>query len=304
MKCLHKNEELFNDLVLETSNYYKISFDIVRHDYYVSYILKEISNKIPNLIFKGGTSLTKCYQLINRYSEDIDLNCIQNENLTNTKLKKFHHDICSIIESAGFKIENKESLRSGGKSNCIFAVIGEGALFGKVKIETYLSLRSFPFVQLDVHSYLENYLNEIGRQDIIKNFELHSFKINVQSIERTFIDKLFAVCDYYERNEDERNSRHLYDLHKLYKNIVFDNKFKKLFEKVREERKQGNNNIFISAQDDYNIINALNMIIGKKFYKNDFDKVTKLLLIEDIKYETVINTLNLIKNDIDKLYKV
>lgn len=54
---------------------------------------------------------------------------------------------------------------------------------------------------------------------IISNFNLSPFNINCQTIERTFIDKLFAICDYYLLNKSTRLSRHLYDLHKLFAHV-------------------------------------------------------------------------------------
>lgn len=46
-------------------------------------------------------------------------------------------------------------------------------------------------------------------------FEAAEVIINVQSVERTFVDKVFAVCDYKIQNMQDRDSRHLYDICKL-----------------------------------------------------------------------------------------
>ena len=50
-----------------------IARSIIEKDYFVTLLLKDIVNKCPEVIFKGGTSLSKCHKLINRFSEDIDL---------------------------------------------------------------------------------------------------------------------------------------------------------------------------------------------------------------------------------------
>ena len=47
--------------------------NIIEKDYYVTITLKSLSDKLEDMVFKGGTSLTKCYQLLDRFSEDIDL---------------------------------------------------------------------------------------------------------------------------------------------------------------------------------------------------------------------------------------
>lgn len=70
---LHKNKEEFNELINIVSDYYKIEPPIVEKDYFVTLFLKKLSSSVSSLLFKGGTSLSKCYKIINRFSEDIDL---------------------------------------------------------------------------------------------------------------------------------------------------------------------------------------------------------------------------------------
>lgn len=48
---------------------------IIEKDFWVCWTLDQIfkSELAPHVIFKGGTSLSKCYEVIDRFSEDIDL---------------------------------------------------------------------------------------------------------------------------------------------------------------------------------------------------------------------------------------
>ncbi len=55
------------------SEYFNVAPALIEKDYYVTLILKCLNQEIPGLLFKGGTSLSKCYKLIDRFSEDIDL---------------------------------------------------------------------------------------------------------------------------------------------------------------------------------------------------------------------------------------
>ena len=71
---LHNDKDTFEQIILKVSNETGIEASIVEKDYYVTLFLKRIIELQPNIIFKGGTSLSKCYKLINRFSEDIDLN--------------------------------------------------------------------------------------------------------------------------------------------------------------------------------------------------------------------------------------
>lgn len=70
---LHDDKELFEQAVLKTAKYMNIDAGIVEKDYYVTLMLKELAETVPDLVFKGGTSLSKCHKIINRFSEDIDL---------------------------------------------------------------------------------------------------------------------------------------------------------------------------------------------------------------------------------------
>lgn len=71
---LHKDRENFEQVILKVSEDTGIDASIIEKDYYVTLFLKRIVEVLPNIIFKGGTSLSKCYKLIKRFSEDIDLN--------------------------------------------------------------------------------------------------------------------------------------------------------------------------------------------------------------------------------------
>ncbi len=81
---LYKNKDMFRDLILRTSNHFNILPEVVEKDYFVTIILQELQREIPNMLFKGGTSLSKCYDLIKRFSEDIDITIVDD----------FTQDIC------------------------------------------------------------------------------------------------------------------------------------------------------------------------------------------------------------------
>lgn len=116
-------------------------------------------------------------------------------------------------------------------------------------------------------------------------FQRHT--IYVQTIERAFVDKVFAVCDYKIQNMEDNDSRHLYDIAKLVAKIKIDENLKQLIKHVRIERQKSKNNP--SADPKYDINELLREIIDTKFYESDFNKVTKKLLYEDMTYEDVIN---------------
>ena len=73
MAWLHENKEEFRNAVLFAADQSRQTPATIEKDYYVTLILKGLKEKLPFIVFKGGTSLSKCYKVINRFSEDIDV---------------------------------------------------------------------------------------------------------------------------------------------------------------------------------------------------------------------------------------
>lgn len=84
---LHQNKTVFLEVIQATSDYMGIPEEFIEKDYFVSLLLKEIVTLNPNIVFKGGTSLSKCYKLISRFSEDIDINFHNSIKSTNKEKK-------------------------------------------------------------------------------------------------------------------------------------------------------------------------------------------------------------------------
>lgn len=73
---LHTHPEEFRELITVVANEKHISESAVERDYYIVMMLKSLADSpyADQCVFKGGTSLSKCYPgSIDRFSEDIDL---------------------------------------------------------------------------------------------------------------------------------------------------------------------------------------------------------------------------------------
>ncbi len=73
MVYLHHDRKTFEEAINLVTHQTGISPQIVEKDYYVTMILRLLSEKVPYVVFKGGTSLSKCHRVIKRFSEDIDI---------------------------------------------------------------------------------------------------------------------------------------------------------------------------------------------------------------------------------------
>lgn len=136
-----------------------------------------------------------------------------------------------------------------------------------------------------VHCFVGQFCRDRGISFPIP-FDASVVNMQVQSIERTFIDKVFAICDYRIQDMQDRDSRHLYDIAKLLPSVVINDELDALIDTVRDDRMLSKNNP--SAQLEYNIPDMLREIINNRFYEPDYNNITKKLLYEDISYDEVI----------------
>ena len=69
---IHKDDDSFGKALGSTSTKTKFSGILIEKDYYCTLLLEYLSSKCPNLVFKGGTCLSKVYADFYRLSEDLD----------------------------------------------------------------------------------------------------------------------------------------------------------------------------------------------------------------------------------------
>ena len=288
---LHKeNRELFRDAILLTSQKLEVSEDIVEKDYYVTLILKKLSSIEYPVVFKGGTSLSKAFQVIDRFSEDIDITFI--EHLGEARRKKLKYNILkSIADELGLVIRNFDSIESDKNLNhydfYYESVIGDrviNAIPHYVKLETSLMSYAFPTEERELGNYL---LDALGaeEEELIATYDLRAFSMRVQSLNRTLIDKVFAVCDYYLQNKAHRNARHLYDIYKLTEHVEMNNDFLELVKEVRAHRIALGSEIAPAASLDVNILELVQKICNEDFYKEDYRGTTLKLISDSLEYE-------------------
>ena len=100
---LHQNIQLFRDAVRVTAQQMTIPPEFVEKDYWVTYALFTIFNHASSVskdtVFKGGTALSKCYDMIERFSEDIDLVVLRREGETDSKLKSKLKAVSTVVEA-------------------------------------------------------------------------------------------------------------------------------------------------------------------------------------------------------------
>lgn len=294
---LHNDKELFREVVISTAEDLGLVIPIVEKDYYVTMILKSLSLKCPDCVFKGGTSLSKCHHVIDRFSEDIDI--AFSDKLSQGMRQHLKNDtIAGISDVLGMPIADWENARSRRDYNVytfsyepIEEFVSEVRLIQGIKMEVSLSSISFPTVELPVDSYVYQYLMK-ENEDIVNEYDLYPFMMKVQSIDRTLADKVFAICDYYLQGKTRRYSRHIYDIYMLLQVISLNDDFKNLVKQVRTVRSEMS--ICLSAAEGVDIPKLLKEIIVKEVYKEDYASITTYFQNNPVSYEKAIEAVSTI----------
>lgn len=292
---LHHNKEAFEELIIGAANELHIPANVIEKDYFVTLVLEELSTRLEDMVFKGGTSLTKCYQLLDRFSEDIDISYTVEAGMPGEARKKqLKKAVVETMTSLKLTINNLDKTRSRRNYNCYranYPSIYQKSFILKpeLMVETYVALLSFPTEIRMVDNYLYRFLKKIDSLHIAEQYNLMPFPITTQSVERTFVDKIYAICDYYLEGKTEKHSRHLYDIHKIYSQWEIPEDFPELVNNIRVVR--SNLSICPSAQSGISINTLLKQIINKDVYKNDYKDITEGLLFTPLTYTEAIESL-------------
>lgn len=222
---LHKNTADFKDLITLTSERLKLDPTIIEKDYWITHALYYLSKSEYKdiVVFKGGTSLTKCYGDLHRFSEDIDIALLAN-GMNPSQIKRALSKVEKVMKVDLQPGEFKEERKSGDYRYTQFTY---QSLFTGSLMELHPNIRfeftSFmdpdPYETRNMGSFIEQYLSEMDMNAVIQEFNLGKFELNVLVIERTVIEKLISMIRMsYELEAKEllTKTRHLYDLYITY----------------------------------------------------------------------------------------
>ncbi len=299
MMYLHNEHNLFTEVIYSAASVLGLPVPVIEKDYYVTMILKLLSERAPDCVFKGGTSLSKCYHVIERFSEDIDITF--SNALTQGQRHKLKNEIiASIRDDLNLPIHNWNQTHSRRDYNCytfsyepLNGFIPHTLVQG-VKLEVSLSSTAFPTVRMNVDSYVYQFLSKENLV-IAQEYDLIPFPMTIQSLERTLADKVFALCDYYLEGKIKRYSRHIYDIYMLLPLVPQTDTFKELVHEIRLHRSRMR--ICPSAMQGQNIPQLLTSILEKEVYKDDYATITTYFQKEPVPYDEAITALQALSSN-------
>jgi len=330
---LSKKEQI--NLFNQASNKTGLPPETIEKDAWVTLILRMLfsSELSPYIVFKGGTSLSKAYKIIERFSEDIDLVIdkeyfnISSNGITNRtyleRLRRASHlfslnTIPEVLKKQfseygvsedlyditvpNIKVSTQDPEVVFVQYNSVFDKkdIKEEYLKSHVLIETGARFLSEPNEEKQIMSIIdENFTNN--------SFTESPFFIKSVSPDKTMLEKMILLHEEFNKPEDnirnERMSRHLYDIYKISKTEYKQKAIKdsELFATIVNHRK-----IFTPIKPiDYDNLKLkdLDFIPYNEYndlYKADYKKM-QLNMIYDTdcpSYENLIKELESLKIEI------
>ena len=261
------------------SNQTGLSTIAIEKDWWVTMVLKALYSTpfAEHLSFKGGTSLSKCWNLIERFSEDVDI-AVDREflgfigELSKTQINdKLRRAACSFVREK-LQFDVAKELENQGININLFSVnvnitpvtttdpeiieIHYKSLFPEsnyikpiVKLEISGRSMNEPLRKITLQSFIDEAYSD-------KSFTEKPFEVNAVVPERTFLEKICLLHEEFAKPQEfmrnERMSRHLYDLVRMFDADIAGKALsdKELYQSIVEHRR-----IFIGLKDfDYNTL--------------------------------------------------
>ena len=232
---LHENTSLFRDAVRFTAQQMNIRPEYIEKDYWVTYALFSIftSESGKDAVFKGGTALSKCYGLIERFSEDIDLVVLRRKGESDNRLKTKLKAISSTIEKALPEVSiNGLTTKFGMNRKTAHGYNQEftgdlGQVRDVIVLESTWLGNYEPFEMRSITSFVGQMMLQSQQAELAKANGLLSFEVPTLTPNRTICEKIMSLVRFSHSGspvEDlKKKIRHIYDLHQLLKHDAFSN---------------------------------------------------------------------------------
>ena len=307
---LHESKESMELLISNISERTGVREDVLEKDYYVTLLLKELSEKNNQnyAYFKGGTALYKALKSIRRFSEDIDLTVYVEDVSSPSQEQKRLKNAVKDFKSFWFKeksVDKRANMEVSYKYDPIFVPDTNDTLqrFGNIKIEATSFTVSKPVEFMEISPHLYELASKEEKEILENVFDVKPFKIGTISLERIFVDKIFASEFYFVRDKFLDLAKHIYDitvmcsLDKICNLLSNDEELIKLIGYKREEETHRQSGV---PQDleikDFSYLNDIEFYDSEQFKKalNTIHNIYVFDKKDKIDIEQIQETLNML----------
>jgi hypothetical protein len=230
---LHENKSLFRDSIRFTAQQMNLKLEYVEKDYWVTYVLFTLFKHDvgKQLVFKGGTALSKCYQIIERFSEDIDLLLLRTPDETDSRLKSRLKEVSTLVHAVLPEIPIAGITRKLGMNRKTAHVYNKEFTADYGQARDVIILESSwlgyhePCTTKSITSFVAKMILNNNRNDIADKYDLLPFNVTALEPTRTICEKIMSLVRFsYDSNPIQalkNKIRHIYDLHQLLTREVY-----------------------------------------------------------------------------------
>lgn len=224
---LHENLTLFRQSVEFASQKLDIPQIYIEKDYWVTYALHLIfHNEIgEETVFKGGTALSKCFGIIERFSEDIDLVVLRKDGESANQLKNKLKKVTDVVSKQLEVVEIEGVTKKLGMIRKIAFNYKQEfkGVFGQVRdvliVESTWLGRYEPYHKHEIASYIYDMMRAADQLELAIEYGMLPFEVNVLHVNRTICEKIMSLVRF-SYGEDplydlKKKIRHTYDIHQL-----------------------------------------------------------------------------------------
>lgn len=243
--------KFFSDTIRAASEQLNINQVFIEKDYWITLVLNRLSKTeyASETVFKGGTSLSKGFGLINRFSEDVDIAITNTEDKSGNQVRNIIREVEKGITNELSEV-NWEGITSKGsmfrKSVFEYSSIDSKNKSNRLIVEINSFANPFPYQQCTIKSFIYDFLKTTDNEKYIEQYALHPFTINVLKKEQTLLEKIVSLIRFSFAEETvlsiSSKIRHFYDIYYLLNDVecngfIKSKDFKKRFDEILEHDK-------------------------------------------------------------------
>ncbi|MCL1693903.1 MAG: nucleotidyl transferase AbiEii/AbiGii toxin family protein [Actinomycetia bacterium] len=222
---MFRNQAIFQPTIEAAGERLGISATAVEKDYWVSQALRVLGDEFPDdFVFKGGTSLSKAYGLIERFSEDIDLLIMvgpQGRGAVDRLMKDMGAVVGRTLAATSVSEHAERGKHRTYRIGYPTERVQTTAIEPSVLLEMGVRGGAQPSRRVEIHTLLGDVLEDAGA-DVSKFPDLERFAVNVLHPGRTLLENLYAIHAEALRLAADptaaatpRIGRHFYDVSRL-----------------------------------------------------------------------------------------
>lgn len=230
---LHENRDVFEEVLTAASLPVEqggigVRLAFLEKDYWVTRALRNLAeSKFANqAVFKGGTSLSKACGVGYRFSEDIDIAITSDSGRSDNQTKTLVGGIGKAMSKGLEEVQMPDTRKFSKYRKAYYrypqvATSGNASAVkqGVIQLEVVSFANPYPYSKRRIGSLIRDFLLLRGREDMVEQYGLNEFEVNVLDLGRTATEKMVSLTrqslgDDYQGGLRAK-IRHFYDLNYL-----------------------------------------------------------------------------------------